>query len=145
MPTSSPPARLRSTLVVTANTASADCLIGLLDSLKRLLASSLSVSRRSQGLRSNLLLHRLLVTALSELVDTRVVDLVGPGLVDVHEEDDVVAESGETVEERHLDGESEEVVDEGVEELVCHGATGHVGDGLEAVVDVQTWDLGVMC
>jgi hypothetical protein len=49
------------------------------------------------------------------------------------------------VQEGHLDGEGEEVVDEGVEELVCHGAAGHVGDGLEAVVDVQTWDLGMMC
>ena len=60
---------------------------------------------------------------------------------DVDEEDDVVAKGGETVEERHLDGEGEEVVDEGVEELVGHGAAGHVSDGLEAVVDVQTWDL----
>jgi hypothetical protein len=45
------------------------------------------------------------------------------------------------VQEGHLDGESEEVVDEGVEELVSHGAAGHVSDGLEAVVDVQTRDL----
>ena len=34
---------------------------------------------------------------------------------------------------------------EGVEELVGHGAAGHVGDGLEAVVDVETWDLERMC
>ena len=73
------------------------------------------------------------------------VDLVGPGLVNVDEENDVVAESGETVEEGHLDGEGEEVVDEGVEELVGHGAAGHVGDGLEAVVDIETWDLRMMC
>lgn len=93
----SSPARLRRTLVVTANVASANRLISLLDRLDILLASSLGVGGRSQRLRGNLLLHGLLVTTLSKLVDTRVVDLVGPSLVDVNEEDDIVAESGETV------------------------------------------------
>ena len=137
------PARLRGTLV-TANIASANRLISLLERFDRLLASSLGVSGSGQRLRGHLLLDGLLVTALSEFIDTRVVDLVGPGLIKIDEEDDVVAESGETVEEGHLDGEGEEVVDEGVEELVCHGAAGHVGDGLEAVVDVQTRDLSRM-
>lgn len=108
----------------------------------RPLSPSLRIRRRSQGLRSQLLLDGLVVVAaLPELVDARVVDLVGPGLVDVDEEDDVVAQGGEAVQEGHLDGEGEEVVDEGVEELVRHRAAGHVRDGLEAVVDVQAGDL----
>jgi hypothetical protein len=138
----SPPARLRRTLVATANITSANSLVNLLSSFNSLFTTSLRIRRRSQRLRRKLLLNRLVITTLSELVDTGVVDLVGPSLVDVHEEDNVVAQCGETVEEGHLDGESEEVVDESVEELVGHGAAGHVGDRLESIVDVQTWDLG---
>jgi len=39
----------------------------------------------------------------------------------------------------HLDGEGEQVVDEGVQELVHHGAGGHVRDGFQPVVDVERW------
>jgi hypothetical protein len=134
------PPWLRSTLVA-GDVAAADRLFGLLNSLYRFLSNILCVRRRGQWLSSKLLFHRLVIATLAKLVDTSVVDLVSPGLVDVDEEDDVVTQSGEAVQEGHLDGESEEVVDEGVEELVSHGAAGHVSDGLEAVVDVQTWDL----
>jgi hypothetical protein len=46
------------------------------------------------------------------------------------------------VQQRHFDGEGEEVVDEGVERFVHHGARGHVCDGLEAVIDVERGNLG---
>ena len=39
-------------------------------------------------------------------------------LVEVYEEDEVVAEDAEAVEGGHLDDEGKEVVDDGVEELV---------------------------
>lgn len=97
---------------------------------------------RSEWLVGILLLDLLFITTLSKLVDTVVIDLVLPSLKQVNEEDDVVTESSQTVQSRHLDSESEEVVDEGVEELVRHGAAGHVRDGFEAVVDVQAGDLG---
>ena len=134
------PPRLCRTLV-TGNVATADCLFGLLDGLYRLLSDIFCARRRGQWLGSDLLFHRLIVTALAELVDTGVVDLVSPSLVDVDEENDIVTQGGKTVQEGHLDGESEEVVDEGVEELVGHSAAGHVSNRLETVVDVQTWDL----
>jgi len=54
---------------------------------------SIHVSGSGQRLRSDLLLSLLLAT-LAELVDARVVDLVLPGLVEVDEEDDVVAQRG---------------------------------------------------
>jgi hypothetical protein len=82
----------------------------------------------------------LVIAALTEFVDSRVVDLVLPALVEVDKEDDVVTEGGETVERGHLDGEGEEVVDEGVEELVCHCLGGHVRYGLEFVVDEEGWN-----
>jgi hypothetical protein len=40
----------------------------------------------------------------------------------------------------NLDGEVEEVIDEGVEELLCHRVAGHVRDGLEMAVDVEQRD-----
>ncbi len=38
----------------------------------------------------------------------------------------------------HLDGEGEEVVNEGVEEFVGHGAGGHVCDGLRSGVSIPS-------
>ena len=69
---------------------------------------------------------------MSKFVDTSVVDLVRPALVEIDEEDDIVAEGGEAVEGWHFDSEGEEVVDECVEEFVGHGFGGHVGDTLWA-------------
>ena len=134
------PPRLRGTLVA-SDVTTANRLFGLLDGLHRFLSDILCVRRRGQWLSSNLLLHGLVIATLTKLVDTSVVDLVSPSLVDIDEKDNVVTQSGETVQEGHLNGKSEEIVDGGVEELVSHGTAGHVGDGLEAVVDVQTWDL----
>jgi hypothetical protein len=134
------PPRLRSALVA-GNVAGANSLFSLLDSLHGLLSNVFCVPGRCQWLGSNLLFHRLVIATLTKLVDAGVIDLVGPSLVDVDEEDYIVTQSGKTMQEGHLDGESEQVVDEGVEELVGHGTAGHVSDGLEAVVDVQTWDL----
>ncbi|KAI7091903.1 hypothetical protein KC356_g264 [Hortaea werneckii] len=88
-----------------------------------------AVAARPIGL---LLLDLLLIAALPELVDAGEVDLVGPGLVEVDEEDDVVAEGGEAVQDGHLDREGEQVVDEGVEELVRHRLRRHVRDGFQA-------------
>lgn len=109
------------------------------------LAVNLSGSLGGNGFL--LLLHKLggsgwlsfliAVTTLSELVDTLVVDLVLVALVKPNEEDDIIAESGQTMQPRHLNGECKEVVDEGVQELVSHRLAGHVGNGLQAIVDVQ--------
>lgn len=41
------------------------------------------------------------------------------------------------MQERHLDCESEEVIDKCVEELVGHGFSWHVRDRFESVVDVE--------
>src|SRR5687768_7772926 len=79
----------------------------------------------------------LIVTTLSKLIDTSVVDPVRPTLVQVDEEDDIVTEGGQSVQDGHLDGEREEVVDEGVEELVHHRLGRHVRHALEAVIDVK--------
>jgi len=121
------PARLCPTLVA-GDVAAANRFFSFLDSLHRFLSNVLCVSRRGQWLGSNLLFHGLVVASLAELVDTSMVNLVSPSLVDVDEEDDIVTQSGKTVQEGHLDGESEEIVDEGVEELVSHSTAGHVRD-----------------
>lgn len=89
--------------------------------------------------RSRLLLL-VTVTSLAELVDALVVDLVLPALVEPDEEDDVIAESSQAVEPGHLDGKGEEIVDEGVQELVGQRLAGHVGNRLQPVVDVETGD-----
>mmetsp|Transcript_15991 Transcript_15991/g.64519 ORF Transcript_15991/g.64519 Transcript_15991/m.64519 type:complete len:367 (-) Transcript_15991:721-1821(-) len=83
------------------------------------------------------LLGAVLVEVLPELVGARHVDAVDETLVQGREEDDVVAEAREAVHDGLLDDEGEEVVDEGVEGLVGHGAPREVGDRLEAVVDVE--------
>src|SRR4051812_8001891 len=60
------------------------------------------------------LLHRsrglIIVSTLAKLVDASVVDLVGPSLVNVNKENDIVAKRGEPVQERHLDGKGKQVV-----------------------------------
>ena len=48
-----------------------------------------------------------------------------------------VAEDGEAVQQRHFDDEREQVVDDGVEELVRHLSPRHMRHALEPVVDVQ--------
>eukprot|EP00601_Ochromonadales_sp_CCMP2298_P012965 CAMPEP_0173268868 /NCGR_PEP_ID=MMETSP1142-20121109/30556_1 /TAXON_ID=483371 /ORGANISM="non described non described, Strain CCMP2298" /LENGTH=67 /DNA_ID=CAMNT_0014205139 /DNA_START=240 /DNA_END=443 /DNA_ORIENTATION=- len=58
--------------------------------------------------------------------------LLGPGavytvcvaLVEVHEEDQVVPEHGEAVHGGHLDDEGEQIVYEGVQELIHEGSPG---------------------
>ena len=40
---------------------------------------------------------------------------------------------------RHLDGEGEEIINKGIQELVRHGPGWHVGYALQSVVDVQGW------
>jgi hypothetical protein len=77
---------------------------------------------------------------LTELVDARVINLVLPALVEPHEEDDVVTKSRQAVEPGHLDREGEEIVDEGVQELVGQRLARHVGNRLQPVVDVETGD-----
>ena len=48
------------------------------------------------------------------------VDAVGPALVEIDEKDEIVAEDRQAVQSRHLDDKGEEVVDDGVQELVRH-------------------------
>ena len=84
-----------------------------------------------------LFLDLLIIASLAKLIDTAIINLVLPRLEQIHEENHVIAECGKAVQGGHLDGEGEQIVNEGVEELVRHGAAGHVRDGLETVVDVQ--------
>ena len=64
-------------------------------------------------------------------VDARLVDGVNPPLVEEDGEDEVVPEDGQAVHGGHLDDEREQVVDDGVEELVRHLAPGEVRHRLE--------------
>ena len=48
--------------------------------------------------------------------------LVFVTLVEIDEKDDIVSQSGQTMESGHLDSECKEIIDESVKELVCHGA-----------------------
>lgn len=56
---------------------------------------------------SEFLLNLLVVTALAKLVDARVIDLIRESLVQVDEENYVVAQRGEAVECGHFDREGE--------------------------------------
>ena len=96
------------------------------------------VRTRRQRFIRHLLLQLLVVASLAKLVHPREIDLVRPALIEVDEENDVIAESGEAVQSRHFDGEGEEVVDEGVEEFVRHGFGGHVRYAL-------SWASGLVC
>jgi hypothetical protein len=58
-------------------------------------------------------------------------------LVELYEEDDVIAEDREPVQRGHLDHKREKVVNDGVEELVRHLAPGEVRHALQLVVEVQ--------
>lgn len=86
--------------------------------------------RSSQWLVDNFLLDLLIIAPLSEFVDPCGVNFVSIALIQVDEEDDVVAQSSQAMKSEHLDGKCEEVVDECVEDLVCHGSRGHVGNAL---------------
>lgn len=61
---------------------------------------------------------------LSKLVRARVVNPVGPLLVQINEENEVVPEAGNAVHNWHLDHESEQVIDECVQGLVHHSFPG---------------------
>ena len=74
---------------------------------------------------------------VSELVLPGLIDRVDPHLVEVNEEDDVVAEARDTVQHGHLDDEGEHVIDEGVQRLVDHGIDRDVRDTLQLVIDEQ--------
>ena len=86
--------------------------------------------RRSQRLIGNFSLNLLFLASLSEFIDASRVNFVRVALVQIDEEDDVVAEGGQAVEGGHFNRECEEIVDEGVEDFVGHGSGGHVGDAL---------------
>lgn len=103
----------------------------LIDSTNLLPLTSIRIRRRRQWLIRQLLLKLLFITALTELIDSRVINFVLPSLVQIDEEDDIVSEGGETVEHGHFDGEGEEVIDEGVEEFVGHCSGRHVCYALE--------------
>ena len=103
------------------------------------------IRRRRYRLISRLLLNRLIISTLSKLVDSRIIDFVLVALIQVYEEDDVVAQSRQSMQCRHFDGEGKEIVDEGVEELVGHCSGGHVCDTLRWLsVDVG-WGEGELC
>ena len=96
----------------------------------RALSLLILTRRRRQRLISDFFLDLFFVASLAEFVDSGGIDFVSVALVEVDEEDDVVAEGGEAVEGWHFDCKGEEVVDEGVEDFVGHGSGGHVGDTL---------------
>mmetsp|Transcript_16844 Transcript_16844/g.64143 ORF Transcript_16844/g.64143 Transcript_16844/m.64143 type:complete len:436 (+) Transcript_16844:745-2052(+) len=74
---------------------------------------------------------------LSEFVHPRGIDGIQVSLVQEDEENQIISETGEAVQQRHVHDEGKEIVDEGVERLVDHGAPGHVCHALELVVDEE--------
>lgn len=74
---------------------------------------------------------------VSEFVLAGLIDRVDPHLVEVNEEDDIVAETRNTMQHGHLDNERKHIIDEGVQRLVDHGVDRDVGDALQLVVDEQ--------
>jgi hypothetical protein len=78
----------------------------------------------------------LLVVLEAELVGPGGVGAVDDPLVQEGQEDEVVSQRHDLVLERHLDSESEDVVNEGVEYLEEEGLEREVCHGLQAVVDV---------
>ena len=80
---------------------------------------------------------------LPKLVWPLLVHPVGISLVDVHQEDQVVSEHTQAVQPGHLDDKGEEVIYDGVQELVGHLAPGQGCHTLQLVVDVQLQRQGV--
>lgn len=68
---------------------------------------------------------------LPELIASGFIDGIQVTLVQKHKEDYVVSEAGEAVHGRHGDDERKEVVDERVDELVCHHPPRHMRHALE--------------
>ena len=65
------------------------------------------------------------------------VHAIRPPLVDVDRKDKVVSEDRQPMQEGHLDDKGEQVINDGVQELVCHLPPGEVSDALQLPIDVQ--------
>ena len=72
-----------------------------------------------------------------KLIGPLLVNPVDPPLVDVDQEHYIVPEDGQAVQRGHLDDKGKQVIDDGVQELVCHLAPGQVCHTLHPVVQVQ--------
>lgn len=66
--------------------------------------------------------------------------LVGPSLIDIYEENDIVSQCREAMQRGHLDRKRKKVINERIQKLVRHRFGRHVRYRLEPVVDVQTRD-----
>lgn len=74
---------------------------------------------------------------IPKLVGAALVHSVGPALVDVHQEHQVVSEDTQAMQPGHLDHKSKQIVHNGVQELVGHLAPRQRRHALQLVVDVQ--------
>lgn len=90
------------------------------------------INRRGDDLLLGLFLA-VRLTSLSKFIDSLGVDAVNPALVKPDKENDVIAQRRQTMQPGHLDGESEQVVDESVQELVHQRPAGHMSDGLQVM------------
>ena len=72
-----------------------------------------------------------------KLIGAALVHPVSPSLVDVDQKDEVISEHTEAMQPGHLDDKGEQVVNDGVQELVGHLAPGQGCHALQLVVDVQ--------
>ena len=72
-----------------------------------------------------------------KLVGSALVNSVGPALVDVYQEDEVVPEDAEAVQPGHLNDKGKQVIHNGIQELVGHLAPRQSCHTLQLVVDVQ--------
>ena len=77
----------------------------------------------TEGINALSLTHSLVCRILiSELIYTGLVGRIDPPLVEEAEEDDVVAQGHESMLQRHLHEEHEDIVYEGVEQLEHEGS-----------------------
>ena len=74
---------------------------------------------------------------LSRIHASRLVNGINVSLIEINNKDDVISEAADTVHGRHRDDETEEVVDDRVQESVEEGFAGHVLHAFQPVVYVQ--------
>ena len=71
------------------------------------------------------------------LVLSRLVHGIDPHLVQIDEEDHIIAEARNAVQDGHLNDEGEHIIDEGVQRLVDHRIDGNVCNALQLIVNEQ--------
>lgn len=77
------------------------------------------------------------LSRITELVPALLIHRIDPTLIEEYQEDDVVSETTYPIHRRHLNHESEHIVDEGVEEFISQHAPRQMSHRFQFVVDEQ--------